>query len=78
MLCPDEPWNRTVIVPSGRPAPPYLRVSRLPSMVPTVRLMFRMGRLNSTRSPRASAGSDCSINWLSSAASSPWSCGSWQ
>ncbi len=66
------------MVSSGRPAPPYFLVTSWPSMVPTVRLMLRMGSWARTgwgaSSPtvlRASAAS--LISWLSSALARPWS-----
>ena len=41
---------------SGSPAPPWRRVSSLPRIVPTVRLMLRIGSSSATGSPRSRAG----------------------
>ena len=71
-LCPADPVNRMLIVPSGRPAPFQTLVTSWPSSVPTVRLTLRIGRsivdlLGRRRSPaRASR-----ISSWSSASSSP-------
>ena len=47
-LCPAEPVNRSEIVSSGRPSRPQRRVTSEPSMVPTVRLTFRIGNVART------------------------------
>ena len=62
------------IVSSGNPACPYLRATVDDSIVPTVRLMLRIGVMKLTRSPFSSAGRHCSISLWSSAFASPWSC----
>ena len=73
---PAEPWKRKVTVPGGRPAAPWRRVSSEPVMVPTTRLVLRMGRVASTLSPRASAGSASLSSVVASRLrSTPWSCG---
>ncbi len=56
-LWPAEPVKLSLMVSSGRPAAPYLRVTSLPVMVPTTRLTLRIGSDASTFSPRAMAGS---------------------
>ena len=45
-LWPADPLKEIRMVSSGRPSPPYRRVTSLPSIVPTVRLTLRIGRLN--------------------------------
>ena len=72
-LCPAEPWNVTSIVPSGSPTPPPWRVSSAPSIVPTVRFVFRIVVDSFTSSPRSNAALAAAIKSLSSAFSSPWS-----
>ncbi len=62
------------MVPSGRPAPPWARVTSEPSIVPTVRLTLRIGSTARTGSSRSSAGRHSAISSLSRARSRPWSC----
>ena len=42
-LWPAEPVKSIWMVSSGRPSPPWRRVSSEPSIVPTVRLTLAMG-----------------------------------
>ena len=76
---PAEPVKVMSMVSSGRPAPPNFLVTSWPSMVPTVRLMLRIGDLGADRlAPRSTPASRASaaslISSLSSAFSRPWSC----
>ena len=48
-LWPAEPLNLSWIVSSGSPAAPWRRVSSLPRIVPTVRLMLRIGSSSDDR-----------------------------
>mmetsp|Transcript_36260 Transcript_36260/g.58229 ORF Transcript_36260/g.58229 Transcript_36260/m.58229 type:complete len:311 (-) Transcript_36260:3538-4470(-) len=72
--CPAEPASLHVMVPSGRPSAPYTLVTSCDTIVPTVRFTFSIWLSNTTRSPRASAGSAAAMMALSSANSRPWSC----
>ena len=76
-LWPAEPRNFSLMVSSGRPFGPYLRVTSLPVIVPTTRLTLRIGSVASTFSPRSIAGLQIGrIVVMSSAFSSPCSCSS--
>src|SRR5260370_924834 len=71
---PAEPVKWTRIVSSGRPSPPQRRVISWPSMVPTVRLTFRIGSASSTRFWRSIASRHFGMSVVRSRArASPWS-----
>ena len=76
---PAEPWKWSRMVSSGSPAGPCRRVTSEPTMVPTTRLVLRMGSVARTGLRSSMAGLARSSSAVaSSVRSMPWSCGIWQ
>ena len=72
-LCPAEPSMVMSMVSSGKPSGPHALVTRLPSMVPTVRFTLRIGTLNFTGLQSFIASDASSISCMSRALSKLWS-----
>ena len=69
-LWPADPVHRTVIVSSGSPSPPHMRVTSEPSMVPTARSTLRTARSKVTARLLTTASRHSSIRLTSNARSS--------